>query len=89
MSLIPLTRLVRRARSVAQADTDTLGAVLEAMPRGELRRLYWAAADILEADAPSETDGSVDEDWQDLDLGVHVNVAPTGDLGTRLGLLPR
>ena len=62
------------ARSVAQADTDTLGAVLQAMPRGELRRLYWAAADILEVDAPSETDGSVDEDWQDPDLGVHAAV---------------
>ena len=37
MSLIPLTRLVRRVHSVAQADTDTLGTVLEAMPRDELR----------------------------------------------------
>ena len=48
MSLIRLTRLVRRARSVAQADTDTLGAVLEAMPRDQLQRLYWTAADIDE-----------------------------------------
>ena len=80
MSFILLTRLVRRTRSVAQADTDTLGAVPEATPRGELQRLYWAAADILEADAHFETSGSVDPDWQDPDLGVHANVVLTGDL---------
>ena len=38
------------------------------------------AADMLEADAHSETTGNVDEDWQDPDLGVYVSVVPTGDV---------
>ncbi|CAE7327156.1 tent2-b [Symbiodinium microadriaticum] len=64
--LVAAPDVLRRAckSTAVPADTDTLGAVPEATPRGELQRLYWAAADILEADAHFETSGSVDPDWQ-------------------------
>ena len=70
MSLVPLSRLVRRARSLAQADTDLLQAALEAIPREELRRLAAFAKDILEEDRHSDSsEASVLSTCQAPDLG--------------------
>ncbi|OLP89250.1 hypothetical protein AK812_SmicGene29331 [Symbiodinium microadriaticum] len=83
MSLVPLARFVRRARSLAQAETDMLTATLEAMPRSELRRLYAVAKEILKEDAHSDesSDPTVLSDWNAPDQGDLPSAVDTDLLG--------
>ncbi|CAE7939908.1 hypothetical protein AK812_SmicGene1356 [Symbiodinium microadriaticum] len=72
MSLVPLARLVRRARSLAQADTDLLQATFEGIPREELRRLVAFGQDILEEDRHSDSsEATVLTTCQAADSGAH------------------
>ncbi|CAE7497609.1 unnamed protein product [Symbiodinium sp. KB8] len=77
MSLVQLSRFVRRARNLAQLDLETQYAVFQAIPRQELRRIQ----EILEEDRHSDdSEASFQEDWQDPGVGASVPSVPTGDL---------